>query len=124
MNLMQLRRIAAVLIAVIGLVAACGDDDAATTTAATTSATTVVGGATISVSNFKYEPADVTITPGQTVTFAFLGGTHTATADDGAWSSGEKSGGENFAFTFDQPGTFAFHCEIHASMQGTITVTG
>ena len=129
MNRKRLHRLVAVLIVTVGLLAACGDDTTATTAAATTTsattapATTVPGGATISVSNFKFEPADVEITVGQTVTFSFVGGTHTATADDGSWSSGEKSAGGNFEVSFDQPGTYAFHCEIHASMQGTITVT-
>ena len=28
-----------------------------------------------------------------------------------------------FEFTFTEAGTFAFHCNVHPSMTGTITVT-
>jgi len=141
------RGIVVLAVAALALVAACGDDDAtettattaATTTAAVTTsavtttavttttavpATTVAGGATITVANFQFSPADVEITVGQTVAFNFTGGTHTASAVDGSWSSGEKSSGGNFEISFDQPGTYAFVCQIHGSMQGTITVTG
>ena len=136
------RGIVVLAIAAFAVVAACGDDDAtettattaATTTAAvTTSAvttttavpvTTVAGGATITVANFQFSPAAVEITVGQTVTFTFTGGTHTASAVDGSWSSGEKSSGGSFEISFDQAGTYDFVCQIHGSMQGTITVTG
>jgi plastocyanin len=135
------RGIVVLAIATFAVVAACGDDDAtettattaATTTAAVTTsgvtttaatATTIAGGATITVANFQFTPADVEITLGQTVAFSFTGGTHTASAVDGTWSSGEKSAGENFEIVFDQPGSYDFVCQIHGSMQGTITVTG
>lgn len=136
------RRAAILAVATLALVAACGDDDATettTTTAASTtaavttsavttttagSATTIGGGAEITVANFQFTPAEVEISVGQTVTFAFTGGTHTASAADGTWSSGEKTAGGNFEISFDQPGTYDFVCQIHGSMQGTITVTG
>jgi plastocyanin len=135
------RGIAVLAVATLAVVAACGDDDATetTTTAVTTTAavttsavttttvapgTTIVEGATITVANFQFTPADVEITVGQTVAFIFTSGTHTASAVDGSWSSGEKSAGGNFEIAFDEPGTFDFVCQIHGSMQGTITVTG
>jgi plastocyanin len=50
--------------------------------------------------------------------------THTVTADDGAFDSGNLAAGKAFSFTFDKAGTFAYHCNIHQSMTGTVTVSG
>jgi plastocyanin len=49
--------------------------------------------------------------------------THTVTADDGAFDSGNLAAGKAFSFTFDQAGTFAYHGKIHQRMTGTVTVT-
>jgi plastocyanin len=51
------------------------------------------------------------------------GATHTVTADDGAFDSGNLAAGKAFSFTFDKAGTFAYHCNIHQSMTGTVTVS-
>jgi plastocyanin len=50
--------------------------------------------------------------------------THTVTADDGAFDSGKLAPGKAFSFTFDKAGTFAYHCNVHQSMKGTVTVSG
>jgi plastocyanin len=47
---------------------------------------------------------------------------HTVTADDDSFDSGTLSNGDTFEQTFDEAGEFAYHCEIHSSMTGTITV--
>ena len=49
---------------------------------------------------------------------------HTWTAQDGTFDSGSLSQGDTFEFTFDTVGEFAFACNFHPSMTGTITVTG
>ena len=52
------------------------------------------------------------------------GAGHTWTSTDGLWDSGTLRGGNTYAFTFTDPGTYGFFCGIHPSMTGTITVTG
>lgn len=47
---------------------------------------------------------------------------HTATADDGGWDSGEIAPGESWSRTFDEPGTFAYHCTPHPFMTAEIVV--
>ncbi len=47
---------------------------------------------------------------------------HTVTADDGSFKSDTLATGATFSQTFAKAGTFAYHCAIHPSMKGTITV--
>ena len=62
---------------------------------------------------------------GTTVTWTNSDGTtHTVTADGGAFDSGHLADGATFQFTFKAAGVFPYHCSIHSSMNGTITVTG
>ena len=48
---------------------------------------------------------------------------HTATVDDGSCSTDTISNGTTAALTFTAAGTYPFHCKIHPSMKGTITVS-
>jgi hypothetical protein len=48
--------------------------------------------------------------------------THTVTSDTGVWDSGNLSPGKSFSFTFNQVGTFPYHCNIHSSMTAKIVV--
>jgi len=49
---------------------------------------------------------------------------HNLLADGGApeFSSGNISSGGTFSHTFAAPGSYPYHCTIHPSMVGTITV--
>lgn len=46
--------------------------------------------------------------------------THTVTADDGTFDSGRLAIGGSFARRFQDEATVAYHCEIHAGMNGTV----
>ena len=48
---------------------------------------------------------------------------HTINADDLSFLSGNLTPGRSFEHTFVAPGTYSYHCSIHPSMRGTITVT-
>jgi plastocyanin len=74
--------------------------------------------------SFESGTYQTTIEAGDTVTWDFGGSAapHTTTSVDGVWDSGTLSGG-TFAFTFDEPGTYAYHCDIHPTlMMGVVTV--
>jgi len=49
--------------------------------------------------------------------------THTVTAIDGTFDSGLLQPGQMFVETFDSPGTYQYHCQIHPWMNGTVIVT-
>ena len=48
---------------------------------------------------------------------------HTINADDLSFLSGNLTPGRSFEHTFATPGTSTYHCSIHPTMRGTITVT-
>ncbi len=85
--------------------------------------------AAVEIGDNAFTSADLSVPAGATVTWTHAGSNpHTVTADDGAFDSGELQAGATFAHTFDQPGTFAYHCQIHGGaggtgMAGTVTVT-
>jgi plastocyanin len=77
----------------------------------------------VTISDFQFAPASVTIDVGDTVTWTNDGPTpHSATADDGSFDTGIFNAGQSRSETFDQAGTFAYFCTPHPNMRGTITV--
>jgi plastocyanin len=91
-----------------------------------TPSATVTGTPTAAaIADNSFNPTAITVAKGGTVTWANGGSnTHTVTADAGSFDSCNLAGGATFTAKFDTAGTVAFHCKIHSSMQGTITVTG
>jgi plastocyanin len=81
--------------------------------------------ASVSINNFAFTPATVSLGAGGTVEWTNnqSGVMHTVTADDGSFDSGRLSTGQTFSHTFSAAGTFAYHCSIHASMHGTAVVS-
>jgi plastocyanin len=51
------------------------------------------------------------------------GTAHNITADDGSFASGTLQPGSSFEGSFSAPGTYGYHCSIHPTMKGTVTVT-
>ena len=80
------------------------------------------------VKDFGFFPASITVRAGQTVRWVHCGpelDEHTVTSDGGAGplSSDYFGKGESFSFTFNDAGTFPYHCIPHATfMTGTVTV--
>ncbi len=86
------------------------------------------GGQTVSVSisNFTFVPATITVRVGTRVTWTNrqAGIQHTVTADDGSFESGYLSTGSSFSHVFTKAGTYPYRCAIHPFMTGTVIVTG
>ena len=95
---------------------------------------------TVTVSNFMFTPASLTINAGDTVTFTNAGGFHNVRADDNSFRcakgcDGDGNGGNgnpsnppwSFTKTFNTPGTIKYFCEQHGlpgggGMAGNIIV--
>ncbi|HJR24805.1 MAG TPA: cupredoxin domain-containing protein [Acidimicrobiales bacterium] len=124
---------------VLGL-AACGDDDddAADTGDDTEEVTSTTApadegggeteeGATIVAADNLFQDGTLTVAAGTEVALDNTGSNpHTVTSDDpDLFDTGTVSGGAQGEFVApSEPGTYAFHCDIHpAAMTGTLTVT-
>jgi plastocyanin len=77
----------------------------------------------VKIANFAYDPDPVRVEAGGKVIWQNFDSTpHTATADDGSFDTGLLEEGKLKSENFKQPGTYAYHCEIHPSMHGTVEV--
>lgn len=77
----------------------------------------------VSIENFSFNPASVTVKAGDTVTWTNNDSVmHTVKSADGLFNSGDIQSGGKFQFTFPNVGTFNYSCAIHPSMQGKVTV--
>ncbi|WP_312909711.1 halocyanin domain-containing protein [Natronosalvus caseinilyticus] len=76
---------------------------------------------------FAYGPAAIVVDSGTTVVWEWTGagGSHDVVAEDGSFES-EMYGdeGETFEHTFDETGTYTYHCSPHVSMgmKGAVVV--
>jgi amicyanin len=78
---------------------------------------------TVTIADFAFEPATLTITAGDTVTWTNQDAVaHTATSTSGAFDSGTLEQGESFSVTFTEPGTYDYLCTPHPTMTGQIVV--
>ena len=108
----------------------CGgdDDDGGSSSGSDSKSAPAVSGQSsdkVSIKDFLYEPADVTVSAGTEVTFTNEdSANHTATANDGDFDTGTLGKGDSKAITIDEPGTYAYICSFHAFMKGQITVEG
>jgi plastocyanin len=79
---------------------------------------------TVVIKNFSFSPKPITVKTGSTITVINDDNTtHTLTANNGAFDSGDVGGGQDGRITVDRAGTFAYHCTIHTFMTGTARVT-
>ena len=77
----------------------------------------------VSIQDFFFSPANVSVQPGTTVTWVNEGNVpHTVTSDDGQFDSGVLMPGDSYTVMFKGQGTITYHCTIHPSMRGSVTV--
>lgn len=127
------------LIVAIGAVltlAACGGGSALPGTG-DASGCTAKGASTTAASQFskivedpntvgRFDPNDMTVKVGQAIEWDWQDPNvqHSVTSDNGAtFDSCLQSKGYKFIVTFTTAGTIPYHCTIHPSMIGTITVS-
>jgi plastocyanin len=120
---------AMVTILALILVAGCSSSPISSLTSSltpattTSSATSASNQASVTISGFAFSPQTLTVTKGTTVTWTNNDSTtHTVTSDTGVWDSGNVAVGNTFSFTFNQSGTFPYHCKIHTSMTAKVVV--
>jgi plastocyanin len=95
--------------------------------AAQTSTPAPADGPTVRIDDFAFDPSEVRVSVGQSVTWVFGSDPeqHTVTPeDDGAFEgSGQLFTGDAYVVRFETPGTFPYLCTLHPFMTGTVTVS-
>ncbi|HLG25835.1 MAG TPA: S-layer homology domain-containing protein [Candidatus Gracilibacteria bacterium] len=78
----------------------------------------------VKIESFAFSPNVITIAQGTKVTWTNKDPViHTVTSDDdGFQSSSSLSEGETYSYTFNELGTFDYHCTPHPTMEGQIIV--
>jgi plastocyanin len=86
-------------------------------------ATAEKGGAKVSIVNFEFTPAEITIAPGESVTWTNDDGApHGLVYQDGAKGTDLLLPGVSFSRQFDRPGTYDYSCAVHPYMTGRVIV--
>ena len=84
------------------------------------------GTRTITIDNFSFMPAPMTVPVGTTVTWINHDDVpHTIVSEDQqSFKSKALDTDEKFSHTFDKPGTYSYFCSIHPKMVAKIIVEG
>ena len=91
--------------------------------AATTGAEHVGGSSHVTIRNFAFEPAQITVKAGQRVNWQNDDGApHGLVFKDGGAGIDLLLPGKSFARTFDKPGTYDYVCSVHPYMTARVTV--
>lgn len=128
-------RVSVVAIAILALAGACGSGTPAGATAtpgapqgggnaAAISCDDGGTGSAAEIFDFGFRPNPIAAASDLTVTWTNTGSaTHTVTFDNGGPDCGHLASTETLSVLFPGPGTYTYHCAIHASMKGTVTVS-
>jgi LPXTG-motif cell wall-anchored protein len=77
----------------------------------------------VTIADFSFAPATITIDQGDTVTWTNDGPSkHSATSSSGEFDTGILDKGASGSHTFDQAGTYSYICTPHPFMHGTVVV--
>lgn len=128
-NARQRQRVAGVIALPAAIVLASGCSSAkaggggTSAVPATGASTATAKAVTVDVKNFSFNPPQLTVRPGTTVTWKFEDSAlHTVAANDNRFHSASLNNGATFSYTFNKAGTYNYLCSIHQYMTGTVTV--
>jgi plastocyanin len=77
----------------------------------------------VAISGYAFHPVNLVVPAGTRVRFVNRDTTaHTATTTSAGFDSGTLKHGQSATVTLARPGTFAYICQFHAFMHGTVTV--
>jgi plastocyanin len=123
------------LFGVAVLAGACGSGASSSSSSTTTTSggsssgggsPSTSGSATITIQNYSFSPAKMTVTPGEKVTVTNKDSVaHTVTANNKKFNTGDIDPGKTVTFTApSSPGSYPYSCTIHPYMTGMLTVKG
>lgn len=111
---------AALIVATVVVAVTAGGKSAASSSGPSSR---VASNGRLTIKNFMFMPASVTVKAGTRVTWTNHDSSpHTATSNTGAFDTGAIKDGQSMSVTLRKPGAYAYHCDFHPFMKGTITV--
>ena len=130
-NLIPLGVVAIVVLAVgAGLLSQRHPAPASPTATPTTSVSPVAASAastnTVSLQNFAFVPAAITVKAGTKVTWTNMDAANHSVVSDMAGMGPESAlfaRDTSYSYVFSTPGTYTYHCMPHPYMHGSVTVT-
>jgi plastocyanin len=79
--------------------------------------------ATVTIDNFTFAPAQLTVKAGTTVTWRNQDDIpHTVASSARLFKSKALDTDDSFSFTFKDPGSYEYFCSLHPHMKATIVV--
>jgi plastocyanin len=119
------------LLPLIGCTGAAPTPTAAPAEAPPADESPAAGGEQVTLVNFAFDPTELTVPAGTTVTFrnddaalhSVSEGSDGQVADDAAFDEDVESG-TSIEIPFDEAGTFQVTCKYHPQMNMTVTVEG
>jgi len=97
------------------------------TVAAPAVAATPAKAVRVTIENYAFSPATLSISTGTTVTWTNMDtAPHTVTVDSGpvTFTSPSLHKGDTFTYTFTTPGTYSYYCAVHPDMTAKVIVKG
>jgi amicyanin len=80
--------------------------------------------ATVKIDNFTFEPAELSVKSGTTVTWINEDDIpHTVVATNKAFRSKALDTDDKFSFTFTAPGSYEYFCSLHPHMKAMVVVS-
>lgn len=81
------------------------------------------GGNAVSIKGFAFSVTSLKVAAGTKVTWTNNdAATHTVTADDNSFNSGDIAPGATYSRTFTTAGTYNYHCIYHGNMKAAVVV--
>ena len=89
-----------------------------------TPSATYAADVTVKIDNFAFTPADVTVHPGDTITWINSDDIpHTVVSQPiGTFRSRPLDSEDHYSFKFEKAGSFDYFCSLHPHMKGRIVV--
>jgi plastocyanin len=116
--------LAALAIIAIAAVAACEKTGTGNVNSVTPAVAQPATTASVTIDGYAFHPPTLRIEVGTTVKWTnHQNITHTVTANNGSFNSGDIAPGHSFSHMFTSAGKFPYHCMIHPFMHGTVIVT-
>ena len=124
------KHLAILIVVLVTFITLCGCTGTGSSAPPATTQTQVSGAATVTLQNFAFNPASITVPKGAAVTWVnqdtadhtIVNDAQGSIAPGALFTSNPLAKGGSFSYTFDTPGTYPYHYSIHPSMKGTVIV--